>query len=359
MEINNSYNRIIIMYHKYCRDGHCAAAIAHWYFTEYYKGPASTIVYMSVIAGKSDQAVAELVEKYGAAQGTLIGPTTDTIVLAFDLTFTRNAAKNLFEHFPLSRVYDHHISTYENCLVEPLEIFNDRIIFNNSVCGAMLAFNEFFPERQPPSLVLYVQDRDLWKWEMPDSRDVNSGLYEMLSLEYYKSEDMPQSLLEHLRIVKIKFESMDEMMPDFTQWIDYMKNPNWLGDAKLRGSIVNDVTRKAIVRLAKNGAEHLIGEHKVCVCNAGLYQSELGEYLYLWENEQTPQQYKYDYVLMWRYDHNRECCYVSLRSRKGHVDVSGIAKKIEYNGRVGGGHCAAAGFEIDLPGLFQFIGKPL
>lgn len=42
--------------------------------------------------------------------------------------------------------------------------------------GAMLAWDWFHPSEPAPALVQYVQDRDLWRWELPHSREVGSLL---------------------------------------------------------------------------------------------------------------------------------------------------------------------------------------
>ena len=41
--------------------------------------------------------------------------------------------------------------------------------------GAMLTWN-WFHRADPPALVQYVQDRDLWRWELPHSREIGSLL---------------------------------------------------------------------------------------------------------------------------------------------------------------------------------------
>ena len=370
----------IIMYHKFCRDGHCAAAIAHWYFSKHLRADPQlnhTIVYMPVFAGKIDDAVDTLIKKYCTRPGEN-AEEDSVVVYAFDLSFTYTAAKKLFKHFPTSFVYDHHISTATNCYTKPkdesredfnaqLDIFDKRLVFDNDVCGAMLAFNTFFPNKKPPALVKYVQDRDLWYWTMPNSRAVSYGLYEMLSLNYYYPKDMPSEFSESLAATPgITFTSFnDAPMPDFTDWIEFMQDESWVEKAIENGELVNGITRKAITKLSKSGQVHQIGRHQVFVCNAGVYISELGEYLYKAIDEKKSEKaghpiYICDYVLMWRYDHSQNVCYVSMRSRQdSDVNVQEIAEKIEYKGHKGGGHANAAGFETSITDLFKFIGNPI
>lgn len=45
-----------------------------------------------------------------------------------------------------------------------------RLLVDMSQSGCVLAWRHFFPEAPLPDLFRHVQDRDLWKWELPDSR---------------------------------------------------------------------------------------------------------------------------------------------------------------------------------------------
>ena len=40
----------------------------------------------------------------------------------------------------------------------------------------MMAWNHFMPDEAPPPLLQYVQDQDLWNWQLPESRAVNSAI---------------------------------------------------------------------------------------------------------------------------------------------------------------------------------------
>ena len=33
----------------------------------------------------------------------------------------------------------------------------------------------FFPEREPPQVIAYIKDKDLWQWRLPDSRAITSA----------------------------------------------------------------------------------------------------------------------------------------------------------------------------------------
>jgi oligoribonuclease NrnB/cAMP/cGMP phosphodiesterase (DHH superfamily) len=49
-------------------------------------------------------------------------------------------------------------------------------VFDVSKSGAVLAWEEFFPNQPVPEFILYIQDRDLWQWKLPHSREVSAAV---------------------------------------------------------------------------------------------------------------------------------------------------------------------------------------
>lgn len=43
-------------------------------------------------------------------------------------------------------------------------------------CGTSLTWKVLFPGLQPPPVVAYIRDKDLWLWQLPDSRAIAAGL---------------------------------------------------------------------------------------------------------------------------------------------------------------------------------------
>ncbi|MFI5305659.1 MAG: phosphoesterase, partial [Nitrospiria bacterium] len=42
---------------------------------------------------------------------------------------------------------------------------------------AYLAWEFFYPALPVPKMILYIQDKDLWKWKLPMSREVSAALH--------------------------------------------------------------------------------------------------------------------------------------------------------------------------------------
>lgn len=161
-------------------------------------------------------------------------------------------------------------------------------------------------------LVDYVEDRDLWKWELPDSREINASI---------------------------------QTHPfDFKTWEQlYIRNSDWHKTAKVEGGGIIRARSQLVSQLARKSyfgrihydepMEHLSRTYRgptVRIVNSATLQSELGEYL-LAQWPGSP------YVVIWHYVDGKYV--VSMRSRDDSKDVSEIAKIFD-----GGGHPQAAGF---------------
>ena len=78
-------------------------------------------------------------------------------------------------------VLDHHVSALERFHADPdlaydLESRGHLVRFDLSHSGAVLAWRHFHPETPLPPLLAYVEDQDLWRWQLPDSDAVNAAI---------------------------------------------------------------------------------------------------------------------------------------------------------------------------------------
>ena len=163
----------------------------------------------------------------------------------------------------------------------------------------MLAFEFFFPDSIIPDLFLYLQDRDLWQWKMPQSREVNAAI----------------------RSYPFDFEL-------WTSFLEYGKMKNLVVEGK---AIVRYQDQQ--IRIALPHAELVeIGGHQVPCLNATHLTSEIAHELIG----------DYPFAAVY-YDVKDNKRVFQLRSKEGGIDVSEIAKL--YGG---GGHRAAAGFTIQI-----------
>lgn len=215
-------------------------------------------------------------------------------VCLVDFSYTREIVQQMLETAASVTIIDHHKSAIENLtgLVHP----KLQLVFSDEHSGAVLTWKYLFPYLDVPKLLLHIEDRDMWRFEMPGTPEIIAALY---SYEL-----------------------------DFDAWEPLTAEGLYLdGVAVLRAhnKLVTNLTRQSPQR-------HLIGGHEVPVHNAGRdLSSDVGNIM------------ARGYPFSATYYDTDEHRVFSLRSSATGIDVSEIAKL--YGG---GGHKHAAGFRISL-----------
>ena len=106
-------------------------------------------------------------------------------VIILDFSFDNATTKKMIEDAEELWVIDHH----KSAMVELHDISNTY--FDMKKSGAMLAWEYFHPGKEAPKFIQYIQDRDLWNWELPYSKEF-SAAFDMVPWnfdEYEKFED--------------------------------------------------------------------------------------------------------------------------------------------------------------------------
>lgn len=198
-------------------------------------------------------------------------------------------------------VIDHHKTFIENVDEMYMAGGQPQFVwhFDLSHSGAFLAWEYFHRHAPIPPLIYYLEDRDLWKWEMADSKEINAAIGSYpLTLDTYSDLlfgfDANQFYREGAAILRYKEQLIE--------------------------SIVSDAYKIEIL------------EDDVPIANAPtMLASDVGHAL-LEKYPDAP------YVGVYR-DASMDLTYWSLRSEDHRKDVSEVAKLFG-----GGGHRNAAGF---------------
>lgn len=254
-----------VLYHANCADGF-GAAYAAW------KVLGEQVEYLPVRHGDSPPD---------------LPPGSSVAIL--DFSYSRETLLGLKQKWPELVVLDHHKSAQQD--LADLEWAQ----FDLLKSGARLAWEYWHPGSDLPELLAYVEDRDLWRWSLPGSREISLGL---------QSYPLDFSIWDNLLVEDLLQE----------------------GRAVLRfqeQQIARAVSRARLVEL---------GGFTVPVVNSCLFQSEIGDELCrLYPDAPFSGCY---YVNK----HNEQAW--SLRSI-GEFDVSEVARQFG-----GGGHRNAAGFAL-------------
>ena len=147
---------IAILFHSNCFDGHTAAWVARKYFSEQGIKPD----FFPCSYGKEGTANGVPWEDFGA------GKYSHVFILDFCLS--RDQLTTLAAHDLELRVLDHHKSHQDACDGLPF------CTFDMERSGAGLTWDHFYPGTPRPWIVDYVEDRDIWKHALPDSKTVNA-----------------------------------------------------------------------------------------------------------------------------------------------------------------------------------------
>ena len=286
--MNKEYN--IVMFHYPCQDGLASAYIAHMYANMYNKN----------------------IELYPIQHGTSIdiNRLKNKKVIMCDYSPSVEILDNIEKNVDSICILDHHISAQRDL------IGKEYAIFDMMKSGAGLTWEYFFPEKEMPLWVQYIQDRDLWTWFLPESRNFTAAFFEICS----KIE------LNNFTELFIVFDNISN---NILQYIEMGKELNRVLDMK----VDNIIDSNKNVYYYEN---YMI---KIMECPYELV-SEVGS--------KITKDTTIDFAVLWRHNEKDDMYNVSLRANNK-VDVSIIAKKFG-----GGGHMNAASFKSKVHPLEAF-----
>lgn len=282
----------LVFFHYPCVDGFTAAWCA------WRKHPDWEYI------GVSHADMETLVESLDAFEGRWMGED----IYFLDICPKRDVLEKLAELIASSGkriiILDHHKSAIEGLyeFAHP----NVSMIMDTDHSGAGLAWSFFWAELDTPQLVSFVQDRDLWRFQIEGTAEVNLvlfshhydfSLWEKIYLEMEDDEQLAEIIRQGIALQRKHIKDIEEMIANGVDW-------------------------------------QVIGGWEVPTLNAPyFYASEAGNLLCM----DRP------FAATW-YERGG-ARYYSLRSQEGvGLDVSQIARM--YGG---GGHKHAAGFTLKLP----------
>ena len=293
----------LIIYHDNCADGFGAAWAA------YNKFGADGAEYLPM--GYNDKRV-EL-KQVEFTDPELIFPVSlaGRNVYILDFSFKPEVIAAMLKVTNHITWIDHHLTAFEDFNFDPTQRvdhvdqeLNWDVILDPNKSGCVLAWEHFHPGTEVPTLLKYIEDRDLWRWQYTSTRDLATGL---------------------------------RSKPFTFEWFDFA-NEN-LSEVMNKGTAMNELFDQQLADITKKHIPTLIDEQPGRSVNCTpQFSSEAGNIL---AKESGT------FGMTWTL-RNDGMANVSLRSI-GDYDVSAIAKTFG-----GGGHRNAAGFEVAFDRL-KFI----
>lgn len=94
-------------------------------------------------------------------------------VILVDFSYKRPIMNKMINSAKSVVILDHHLSAMKD--LEGL-ICAD-IVFDMNRSGARITWDYFFPDQPPPPLLLHIEDRDLWRFDLPFTREIQANVF--------------------------------------------------------------------------------------------------------------------------------------------------------------------------------------
>lgn len=102
-------------------------------------------------------------------------------VILVDFSYKRAVIEKMLETANSITIIDHHKTAIEDLAALNYNVTHSfgiyRPFFDISHSGAMLAWLHFFPNQEPPALIRHIEDRDLWKFQIDGTREVQAAVF--------------------------------------------------------------------------------------------------------------------------------------------------------------------------------------
>ncbi len=211
----------------------------------------------------------------------------DHRIVIVDFSYERSILEGMATEAKQLLILDHHI-TAEKALNGLSYAYFDQF-----KSGAVLAW-EWAHGTAPPWLLRYIQDKDLWNWALPESREINAALASY-PFDFHLWDRLSQSTLQQEGHAILRYE------------------------------------RELVGKLVAHAVMVEFQGETIPSVHSPVLTSQIGERL-------SPH---YPFCLIWHDRAGRR--YFSMRSRADGTDVGAIAASFG-----GGGHTHAAGFSVAL-----------
>lgn len=271
-------DKTLCIYHDKCADGFMAATV--------------------VLDAMGERHVEFVPGRYGEAPPDVKGRD----VMMVDFSYKRPVLLEMAAQARSILILDHHKSAAADLVDLPRNV---TAVFDMNRSGAMMAWDYCNPNGPPPLIVQHVQDRDLWRFDMEGTEDIQAALF---SYPYH-----------------------------FPTWLKFLRNDMLVNDLEKEGRTLARKHRKDVSELLPYADELSILGYRVPMLNCPfMFASAAGNELAAGQAFAACYQYGADGVSF------------SLRSKPNTVDVSKVAAVFG-----GGGHANAAGFKINFCQLLR------
>jgi oligoribonuclease NrnB/cAMP/cGMP phosphodiesterase (DHH superfamily) len=218
-----------------------------------------------------------------------------------DFSYKPNILLDIRKKAKSLKIIDHHVSAH-NLIKNLGSMAYDEYVYDINRSGASLCWSYLFPDKKVPHFINVIEDRDIWKWNLKDSKN----------------------LILYLDSFPYSIEKWQEFLLDFEP-----ESPKY-SEILMQGSAIRRYKDSTVEVLLNSKHKMVIDGNEIWAVNSPYLRDDIGEQLCVGE--------PFSAVYFMDKDQYR----FSLRSSDSGIDVSIIASKLG-----GGGHRNAAGFTIN------------
>lgn len=94
-------------------------------------------------------------------------------VVLVDFSYRRPVMEKIISEARSVLVLDHHKTAADDLK----DLSGAEVVFDMERAGSRIAWDHYFPNEAPPKVLLHVEDRDLWRFTLPKTREIQANIF--------------------------------------------------------------------------------------------------------------------------------------------------------------------------------------
>jgi uncharacterized protein len=314
--IGKTLNYDFVIYHDFCSDGTACL----WIIEDFCN---SKTTYIPIGSGQINRLTDEnIIEKFSGKN-----------VIFADIIPTKEQFNILKKNCHFVTIIDHHLSSlnvFEDYVDQDYNSVNyvgphHNVFIDMNKSACQMVWDYFYHDVERPWAIDYIGDRDLYKFELPNSKEINLAMFKLRLIN-------PTGLTQ---LTNYSDADKCELIEKGTVYLteENLQCMKWGKNAKYCKFYVNDQIYDIWSLSCPSALRSCVGNF---MCGTKL------------PNENNP-----DFTIIWRLSTDKSEYWISLRGNGKH-DLDAIAKQLDSTG---GGHYDASGLTLSVADFESLVIK--
>jgi uncharacterized protein len=158
------------------------------------------------------RAIGEAIDFHAGVYQTAPPDVAGRDVVLVDFSYKRPVMEKIIAEARSVLVLDHHKTAEEDLRGLP----GAEVVFDMERSGSKIAWDYYFPNEAPPQVLLHIEDRDLWRFALPKTREIQANIfsypYDFSVWERLMAADPAVLAVEGEAIERKHFKDIDELL---------------------------------------------------------------------------------------------------------------------------------------------------